>query len=304
MTAWKVAPLALIGFVGCSSNGSDTGGADAGQGGLQEASVGDDGGAADATPQGDAGPTTTIATARGGNVTTPITVTAVVTAVRGDDPVDTKEWYIEDPTGGPSSGIAVYCDHAAKQAPCPAGITAPALHDLVTVTGTIVPYQGKLEIAPTAQSTVMSNAPAPPVPTVTPADLAPSGSSNLRGTVVKLATKVTVDDPTPHAFYYSKCAMGDGGAGPDGGPTLCSGCAPPTYLGFQVTDGSGNEILIENHFYTSEHLQSSPECLTHMGAVPVTRGMTFSGIAGILELNPSSMMQTFAPVLDSDYTTP
>jgi predicted extracellular nuclease len=292
--------LGLVAF-GCSSSSGTpaTPTPDAGEG--IDASV-----AMDASTGNDASVTgsTTIAGARAGNVKTPITVTAVVIAVRGDDPMDTKEWYIEDPAGGPNSGIAVYCDHAATTSPCSMSVTAPALHDLVTVTGTITSYKGKLEIAPTAQTVVMSGAALPPIATVTPADLAASGMSNLRGTLVKLATKVTVDNVTPQSLYYTKCSMSDGGAGPDGGATLCTGCAPPTYGGFQVNDGSSHELLVENHFYTSEHLQGSPECLTQMGAIPVMNGTTFSSITGVLDFNPTSMVQTLSPVVDADYTTP
>lgn len=305
MKLWKISAMAagMLGALGCSSSSSAPTAT-----GTPDSSVDNDAGnpQMDASSGNDSGPgaTTTIAAARMGNVTTPITVTAVVTAIRGDDPKDTKEWYIQDPAGGALSGIAVYCDHAAKTNPCAMSVTAPELHELVTVTGTITSYKGKLELAPTAQVVVMDNAPLPPIPTVTPTDLAASGMSNMRGTLVKLATKVTVDDVTPQAFYYAKCAMGDGGAGPDGGAALCSGCAPPTYAGFQVNDGSGHELLIENHFYTSEHLQGSPECLTQMGAIPVTVGMTFSVITGVLDFNATSMVQTLSPVADSDYTTP
>src|SRR5262249_27114011 len=66
--------------------------------------------------------TMSIADARSMNVTTPFTTTAVVTAVRGDDPADTKEWYLQDPAGGPNSGVAVYCNKTAKSNPCPMSI--------------------------------------------------------------------------------------------------------------------------------------------------------------------------------------
>jgi hypothetical protein len=243
---------------------------------------------------------TTIAAARGaGLMNMPITVDAVVIAVRGNDPVDTKTWYIEDAAGGPNSGVAIYCNHTAKTNPCPTSITAPALHDAVTVTGTLSMYKGEIEMYPTAETTNASNAALPPIPTVTASDLAPSGSSTNRGTLVKLATTVTVDSVTPTQLYDTQCAMTDAG----GAMPLCSGCAPPTYSGFQVNDGAGHEVLIENTFYNSENLASSPECST-MGtpAVPVNVGNKFTVVTGVLDFDPNGMVQALSPVLDSDYT--
>ena len=292
--------LAAWTFVACSSSSGSNGAPVDGGSGVSDSGGGDGGGVTDGSQSG----STTIAAARAGNVTTPITVTAVVIGVRGNDPVDVKEWYIEDPAGGPNAGIAVYCDHAAKQNPCAASVVPPALHDLVTVTGTITTYKGKLEITPTAQATVSANAALPPITTVAATDLAATGTSNLRGTLVKLATKVTVDSVTPTSLYYAKCAQTDGGVANDAGVVMCSGCKPPTYGGFQVNDGSGHELLVENHFYTSEHLQGSPECTTATGAIPVTVGMTFSQVTGILDENPTASVQTLSPVVDADYTTP
>ncbi len=270
------------------------------------------------------GATTTIAQARAGNVTTPITVLAVVTAVRGDNAMDTKEWYIEDPAGGANSGVAVYCNKTGMPA-CPGSITPPSRQDLVLVTGTLSNFRGKLELDPTAETMMMSNAPLPPVATVQASDLLSSAMSMYRGVLVQFTNKLTVDDVTPAALYDTQCMMmmgGDAGAtdggddgaaaegGPgdagvvDAGPPFCSGCQPPTYLGFQAHDSMNNEVLIENHFYTTEHLQNSPECLTQTGAVPVTDGMTFSKMGGILDFDPFGMVQVLSPVVDSDYTTP
>ena len=66
-------------------------------------------------------PTTTIAQARAtladGGTVSAITVNAVVTAVQGP-PGDQVNWYVEDPSGGPYSGIIVYCDPVATTCPC------------------------------------------------------------------------------------------------------------------------------------------------------------------------------------------
>ncbi|MFI5296955.1 MAG: hypothetical protein ACHREM_02565 [Polyangiales bacterium] len=256
--------------------------------------------------------TTTIAAARAGNVTTSITVTGVVMAVHGN-PGDQSTWYIEDSAGGPGSGIAVYCD--PPSAKCPASIRAPALHALVQVTGSITSYNGQLELIPTAQTMIATTTTLPPIPTVTPTDLAAGGSSQYRGVFVKLATTVTVDDLTPAALYDSKCnvatdagvtdaASADGGS-LDAGLPLCTGCAPPTYSGFQANDGAGHEIYVEDDaFFNSEHLASSPECLTATGAVPVAVGKTFSSIQGIVDYDTYAKAQYLAPVLDTDYTMP
>jgi hypothetical protein len=281
-TTMLVAALALV---GCGGNDTNGGGADmATTGGNDLQMV----------------VTTTIAQARMGNVTTPITVNAVVTVVAGDDPMDTKEWYIQDPAGGPYSGVSVYCNKSAKSNPCPMALTPPALHDLVQITGTLSTYKGKLELQPTAETTTMQNATPPPVMTASAADVA-SGSTNaaIRGALVKLTGTLSVDSVTPQACYDTQCA---GDAGTNG---LCSGCKPPTYSGFQVNDGSGHEVLVENTFYLSEHLMSSPECVsmaaTGMG---ITTGKTFSMIAGIVDADPYGPAGTIAisPTTDSDYT--
>ena len=103
----------------------------------------DDGGGADAGAA-----TTTIAAARMGNVTTSITVAAVVTAVQGPSG-DEVNYYIEDPAGGPYSGIVVYCD--PLETSCPAGPRAgnPSVGDYVLITGAISTYKGQLQISPT-----------------------------------------------------------------------------------------------------------------------------------------------------------
>src|SRR5262249_19040772 len=152
------------------------------------------------------------AQARMGNVTTPITFKAVVTVVNGDDPMDTKEWYVQDPAGGPYSGISVYCNKTARSNPCPSTIAPPAGDDPGQVTGKISTYKGKLEIQPTAETTIMANATPPPALMVSAADVA-TGSMNagVRGAMVKvMGSKFTVDDVTPQALYNSKCG-GDGG---------------------------------------------------------------------------------------------
>lgn len=240
----------------------------------------------------------TIAAARSGNVTTAITVQAVVTALHGS-PGDYSQWYIEDPAGGPSSGVNVYCD---KDKSC--SLPEPALHDLVSITGTLSTYKGVVQLVPTAISTLQTNAALPPIPTLTITDIAEGATSLYRGVLVKYdATKLTVDDLTPTALYDTSCNTGVD-AGADAGLPLCTGCAPPSYSGFQANDGQGHEVYIENVFFETDPLQSSPECKTASGAVPVTLGMTFSSMQGILDYDSYAAAQQIAPVQASDYTTP
>jgi hypothetical protein len=236
---------------------------------------------------------TTIAGARLGKVTTMITVTAVVTAVLADG----SSWYIEDAQGGPYSGIAVACDHAATSNPCPASISTPKLHDLVTVSGTIVSVNGKAELVPTAEQTLMTGAATPPAAPVSAADLIFTGQSkDLWGTVVRLALVTTVDDLAPAALHNPSCT---GDAGTNG---LCSGasCAP-SYFGFEVIDGKGTKILVDNSFDT---LVSSPECTATAGQTQIRFGGTFDLLQGILDLDPrnaSSTPQVLMPVSTSDF---
>jgi hypothetical protein len=256
------------------------------------------------TPTAEAGATTTIQQVRQNSPSGSFTVKGFVTALAGE-PNDYPNWYIEDPAGGEFSGIDVYCDPDDK-----CTVPEPALHDLILVTGTLSPYKGVLEIKPTAMTVIQSNATFPPVVTLTAADIAPSGNSTYRGVYVKLAitspTKLVVDSVTPTALYDTECATTtakDGGAA-DAGPTMCTSCAPPTYSGFQANDGTGNEVYIEAPFFHTDPLQSSPECLTQSGAVPVTVGMTFSSMSGILDYDGYASAQALSPVQPSDYATP
>jgi predicted extracellular nuclease len=296
---------ATASVVACSSGsskgspgGSPEAGADTGTG-----SDGGGGGNEGGAEGGDSGATMTIAQARSTMPTTPVTLVGIVTAAHGatgDQPV----WYIEDPAGGAGSGIAVYCDPVLTT--CPKGIAAQPIGTKVAVTGVVSTYMGQVQIAPTAQTVVATNVALPPAATVTMADVAPGGTSQYLGVYVKLtAAKLTVDSVTPQALYDTQCAttVADGGAA-DAGPTMCTGCAPPTYSGFQANDGSGNEIYVEDFFFNSDPLQSSPECLTQPGVVAVSVGMTFSKMAGILDYDGYAKAQDLMPVQPSDYQTP
>jgi hypothetical protein len=305
--------------VACSSSNSSNGGTpdDAGpasDSGYDSASSV----TPDAGPSSDSGePTTdsgltTIAAAISGNVTSTITVNAIVTAEHGAIPNDVSEWYIEDLDGGPNSGVVVYCD--PDKTACPATIRAPAIWTLVQLTGKLSPYKGQNEFIPTAL-TILSDAGAgtpPPVPSVTMADVAPTGKSTYRGVLVKLtAAKLTVDNVTPSALLDTSCTSviaPDGGAwdaGAEGGLASCATpCEPPAYSGFTANDGNGNEVNIEASFFATDPLQSSPECLTQPGVTPVLVGTTFSSMQGVLDFDPYAGQQQLSPVTPADYATP
>ncbi len=68
--------------------------------------------------------------------------------------------------------------------------------------------------------------------------------------------------------------------------------------------GRGNEINIEASFFATDPLQSSPECLTQPGVTPVTVGMTFSSMQGVLDFDPYAQQQQLSPVTPADYATP
>lgn len=298
----------LVGWLGAlalAAGCSGSNGAPGGDGG------GSQGSSSAANPSGpgldvDAGATTTIAAAVAGGVTTPITVVGVVTALAGV-PNDYPIWYIEDPGGGPHSGVAVYCD---PDLPACSGAGMPRatpLHSEVVVTGSLSPYKGQMELIPTAQKLLQTSVTPPPIPTVTAADLSPSGNSQYRGVFVKVGvTKLTVDNVTPSALLDTECQTpGPNGLLPDGGlPTCSPPCQPPIYSGFEANDGAGDEIYVEAPFFNTDPLQSSPECLTQSGVVPVTVGMTFSSMQGILDIDPYGQVQYIAPDQASDYVTP
>jgi hypothetical protein len=284
-----------------SSPASPSGGSDAG--------TSQDGATTDAPSSGDAAtdgpaPTTTIALARqaflDGGAAPSITVNAVVTAVQGAAG-DQVNWYVEDPAGGPYSGIVVYCDPlAAKTCPCMSTcsphVAAQPVGTLVSISGTISAYHGQLQLAPTAQTTLQMNATPPPVYTASASDLAETGDSPYRGVYVKFPSTVTVDNLTPAALYDSQCNT-DGGAG----MPLCSGCSPPSYAGFEVNGPGASAFFVEETFFPFVPLQSSPECLTQAGAVTVTNGETFPSMAGILDVDPYAGDQVLSPVQPSDY---
>jgi hypothetical protein len=252
-------------------------------------------------------PTTTIAAARKGNVTTPIIVKAFVTALAGV-PKDYPNWYVEDPAGGPYSGVNVYCDPLVTT---PCTVPEPALHDLIVVSGSLTTYKGQVELIPTAMTVLQSNATFPHIDTLMAADIAPSADSPYRGVFVKLAisSKLIVDDVTPTPLFDTECGTpppGDAGAdaGDAGLPSCSPKCEPPVYSGFRANDGTGDEVYIEAPFFNTDPLQSSPECLTQPGVVPVTDGMTFSSMQGVLDLDPYAKAQALSPVQPSDYVTP
>jgi hypothetical protein len=316
---WAMTPRSLLALAlsaatatatGCSSSSNPVAPVDSG---TPPADAAGDAPAppADAAMPVDSGATTTIAAARAGNVTTPITVVAVVTALHGV-PGDYSQWYIEDPAGGPSSGVNVYCDPVL--AACPT-IRAPAVNTLVLVTGSLSTYKGTLQLVPTAQTVLQATTTPPPVATVTAADLAAGATSQYRGVVVQIAAKLTVDDLTPAALYDTQCNVAppadagvdgavDAAAPADGGMPLCTGCAPPTYAGFQAHDSMSREVYVEQFFFNTDHLQSSPECVSQPGMVAVTQGMTFSSITGVLDWDGYGSVQALYPLGDSSYVTP
>ncbi len=250
-------------------------------------------------------PTTTIAAARqtfldAGSVA-PITVNAIVTAVQGPNN-DQVVWYVEDPTGGPYSGISVFCDPlAATTCPCKAScsphVAAPPLHTLVSISGTITAYHGQVQLEPTAQTVLQLGAAPPPTHVATSTDLAETGNSPYRGVYVKFPSTATVDNLTPTALYDSQCNTGS----TDGGLPLCSGCAPPTYAGFEVNGPGANAFYVEETFFPFVPLASSPECVNQNGAVAVTNGEAFPFMAGILDIDPYAATQVLSPVQPSDY---
>jgi predicted extracellular nuclease len=231
-----------------------------------------------------------------GNVTTSITVAAVVTAVQGPSG-DEVNYYIEDPAGGPYSGVVVYCDPLETK--CPAGPRAgnPSVGDYVLITGALSTYKGQLQLAPTAYSKIASGHALPPAIAVQGSDVAAgSSSAQYRGVLVKLAETLTVTDLTPAALYDTQC----GTATADGGP-LCTGCSPPTYSGFQATDAANDVIYVEQYLFPGDPLQSSPECVSMSGQVAVTMGETFPFMEGILDYDPYASAQFMAPRGPSDY---
>jgi hypothetical protein len=247
-------------------------------------------------------PTSTIAQARqeylDAGSAPAITVNAIVTAVQGPAG-DQVNWYIEDPAGGPYSGIVVYCDPlAAKGCPClntcANHIAAPPLNTLVSISGTISAYHGQLQLEPTAQTVLQENATPPPTYAASASDLAETGNSSYRGVYVKFPTTVTVDDVTPAALYDSECNT-------DGGKPLCSGCEPPTYAGFEVNGPGASAFFVEETFFPFVNLENSPECLTEPDAGDVTVNQTFPFMAGILDVDPYAGQQALSPVQPSDY---
>jgi predicted extracellular nuclease len=230
-----------------------------------------------------------------GNVTTSITVAAVVTAVQGPSG-DEVNYYIEDPAGGPYSGVVVYCD--PLETSCPAGPRAgnPSVGDYVLITGAISSYKGQVQIEPTAYGLIASGHALPAPVTVQGSDVAAgSTSTQYRGVLVKLSETLTVTDLTPKALYDTQCNTDAGAMG------QCSGCAPPTYSGFQATDSASDVIYVEQYLFPGDPLQSSPECVSMSGQVAVTQSETFPFMEGILDYDGYAQAQFMAPREPPDY---
>jgi hypothetical protein len=83
--------------------------------------------------------------------------------------------------------------------------------------------------------------------------------------------------------------------------SLCTGCAPPSYSGFEATDSASNVIYVEQYLFPGDPLQSSPECLTQPGQVAVTQGETFPFMVGILDYDGYASAQFLAPRTPADY---
>lgn len=300
----------LVFAVACSSSSSSStnpGSGDSGAAsatGMDGSTIPTDSGASDGArggaSDGEAGAsasqaTTTIAAARMGNVTTSITVAAVVTAVQGSSG-DEVNYYIEDPTGGPYSGIVVYCD--PMETSCPAGPRAgnPQPGDYVLVTGAISSYDGQQQIEPTAYALLESNHGLPKPVAVQGSDVAAgNASAQYRGVLVKLAETLTVTNLTPTALYDTQCNTDAGAMG------MCTGCSPPTYSGFQATDGAMDVVYVEQYLFPGDPLQSSPECISTAGQVAVTQGETFPFMEGILDYDGYAKAQFIAPRGPADY---
>ncbi|MEO8800225.1 MAG: hypothetical protein ABI551_20200 [Polyangiaceae bacterium] len=136
-------PMSLLSAASCSSSSSSATASDVATDAATDSSMVQDTGIVDSGAHGPSA-TTTIAIARqsflDGGVATPITVNAVVTGVQGTSG-DQVIWYVEDPAGGPYSGISIFCDPlAAKSCPCKAGCTphveAQPINTLVSISGT------------------------------------------------------------------------------------------------------------------------------------------------------------------------
>jgi hypothetical protein len=237
-------------------------------------------------------PTTTIAAVRQAayQAPTPLTVLAVVIAVDRNSP-DATLWYVQDPEGGPYSGVAVWC---APWDNCPATVKAPKLHDYVLISGTITASA----IHPTMQQVIPGGPPAPAPTTVSALDLASRlGSARtwgLWGSKVRLPVVTTVDSLTPWMLANGDCMS-------PSGDNLCKGpiCAP-SYYGFEVIDGAGNKIIIGNDFQDVTGLVSSPECKASVGQTQVITGGTFDFIEGILDQGTAAE-QVLMPTSPDDF---
>jgi hypothetical protein len=244
--------------------------------------------------------TTTIANAIMNKVTTPITVSAVVTGIVG---TGSTTWYIQDPAGGQYSGVAVFCSHTAKTNPCPMTINAPVLGNQVLITGTLSQFRGKWELNPTAQTVTNPSGTAPAPMAIANTDAAyNSTNAAVRGFPVKLMGNMfNVDSVTPADLYDTNC-KGDAGVSM---MNLCTGCMPPTYSGFAVSDGT-SKIYVQQSFFQTDKLESSPECVGMVsGTTAVTHASKFTVLGGILDVDPfgpkGATTVTLQPLSPSDY---
>jgi hypothetical protein len=208
---------------------------------------------------------------------------------------DEVNYYIEDPAGGPYSGVGVYCDPLETKCPAEPRAGNPSVGDYVLITGAMSTYKGQLQLQPTEYTKISSGHALPAAVSVQGSDVAAAGTSaQYRGVLVKLAETLTVTNLTPAALYDTQCSL-------DGGMNFCSGCSPPTYSGFEATDSTNTVIYVEQYLFPGDPLQSSPECVDAGGQVAVTSGETFPFMEGILDYDPYASAQFLAPRGPSDY---
>jgi hypothetical protein len=250
-----------------------------------------------------------------------VEVDGVVIVAKKKSTATVAEFWVQDPGGGPSSGIHIYCNTTAKSNACAtpiATIDALNIGDVINVAGKFDNnnFQGHpddfeiIQPAITKQNKTMT-------PAAMVVDAASLGKDQTTGatfdtlanTLVKVNGPVTVSNLMGAQYGTTSCYFpADAGVGaPDAGPKVDAG--PAAYIfGFEATVGSTTIAVGLRYVGVTACMPDcdvcgmNNECSGCTADKHVTMGETFSSIQGIAYGNYQQSMPflEIQPVSDAD----
>ncbi len=220
--------------------------------------------------------------------------------------------WVQDPGGGPYSGVQLFCNYGGTTPNCPmtrTQVESLVRGQVVNVTGNYNPFTPSSPAS--APTLVEVGAPMvtptgsmmdPVAVSVSPSDVSKGmvSADMYAGVYVTMTGSFTVSSVTASEFMntsYSCTTSGDGGMS----------ASAPQYFGFEMTDGT-NTMAVGLGFYKSESycldscFDSMCTSATTAGHMLVSTGETFTGLTGVVEPASSSTESYLqvSPVVDMD----